>query len=45
LLDREKTGAGMGGLVHGLLPVVPLPLCRLGFAVATHTMSQGEKGD
>jgi hypothetical protein len=35
----------MGGLVHGLLPVVPLRLCRLGFAVATHTTSQGEKGD
>lgn len=35
----------MGGLVHGLLPVVPLPLCWLGFAVATHTTSQGEKGD
>ena len=41
----KKTGAGMGGLVHGLMPVVPLPLCRLGFAVATHTTSQGEKGD
>ena len=34
----------MGGLVHGLLPVVPVPLCRLSFAVATHTTSQDEKG-
>ena len=33
----------MGGLVHGLSPVVPVPFCRLGFAVATHTMSQGKR--